>query len=350
MDSNKYLCRFSLDTRIDDIKLANIIKSKLESLHIQPDPDTIYSVDVSFSSKIYNDREFFKYPVEFKPVEIERLKKQSKQSQMEAIIGRVLSQQLDSICNELVPFHISCKYVSISGTDFDEIRRVDFCIFEDTKATQDRHSEKDKKHKHNLTEMVVRSIIPDRPAMEKRAAEVLAKIVLEHMRTESIKEWEKENHTPNLVQADKVFLALASAILKVQSDQRFTPEALSKDLLSQAELKNDWPLEIVGDSRIFHPEKQIKADDLIDCPEYLIFIKNRHLWTLKKAADLDEAKHTILYKGYSQQGVELIIVLHNLDLVNYDLFKENNGEIIPVSKEEAHSAKKLFLRWCDISS
>ena len=121
-------------------------------------------------------------------------------------------------------------------------------------------------------------------------------------------------------------------------------------MLSQAELKNDWPLEIVGDSRIFHPEKQIKADDLIDCPEYLIFIKNRHLWTLKKAADLDEAKHTILYKGYSQQGVELIIVLHNLDLVNYDLFKENNGEIIPVSKEEAHSAKKLFLRWCDISS
>ena len=186
--------------------------------------------------------------------------------------------------------------------------------------------------------------------MEKQAAEWLAKIMLEQMRTESFKEWEKEKHTPNLVQAEKIFLALASAILKVQPDQRFTPEALSKDLLFQAELKTDWPLEIVGDGHVFQPEKQIKADDLIDCPEFLIYIKYRHLWTLKKASDLDEAKRTILYKGYNENGVELIVVLHNLDLVNYDLFKDNNGEIIPISKEEAHSAQKLFLSWRDIKA
>lgn len=58
MSASKYLCRFSLDMRIDDIELPNAIKSKLESLQIQPESDTIYSVNVSFSSKIYNDQEF----------------------------------------------------------------------------------------------------------------------------------------------------------------------------------------------------------------------------------------------------------------------------------------------------
>ena len=350
MDSNKYLCRFSLDRRIDDMDLPNAIKRNLDSMQIQPDPETIYSVGLSFSSKIYNDQAFYKYPVDLKEVEIERLKKQSKHNRMKAIIGHVLSQQLNRICNELAQFHISYRNASISGEDFDEIQRVDFCIYEDNTATEAFHAENDQKHKRCLTEMTVHSIMPDRPAMEKQAAEWLAKIMLEQMRTESFKEWEKEKHTPNLVQAEKIFLALASAILKVQPDQRFTPEALSKDLLFQAELKTDWPLEIVGDGHVFQPEKQIKADDLIDCPEFLIYIKYRHLWTLKKASDLDEAKRTILYKGYNENGVELIVVLHNLDLVNYDLFKDNNGEIIPISKEEAHSAQKLFLSWRDIKA
>lgn len=295
-------------------------------------------------------KSFYKFPVDLKPVEIERLKKQNKHNRTEAIIGHILSQQLDSICKELAAFHLPYRNASISGEDFNEIHRVEFCIYEDSTATEAFRSEKKQKHRRNPTEMTVHSIMPDRPAMEKQAVELLAKTVLEQIRTEAFKEWERENHSPNPMRADQLFLSLADAILKVQPNEKTTPESLSNELLSQAELKNDWPLEIVGTDKMLPPEKQIKADDLIDCPEFLIYIKYRHLWTLNKASDLDEAKHTILYKGYNQQSVELIIVLYNLDLTNYDLFKENNGEIIPISKEEARSAKKLFLRWHDIQS
>ena len=50
---------------------------------------------------------------------------------------------------------------------------------------------------------------------------------------------------------------------------------------------------------------------------------------------------------YNQKTVELVIVLHKMTPVHFNLYKENNGEIIPVEKSDAHTAKKLLLNWVD---
>lgn len=40
-------------------------------------------------------------------------------------------------------------------------------------------------------------------------------------------------------------------------------------------------------------------------------------------------------------------MLHSLKNVRFNLFVDNDGEIAPISKSDAHIARKLFLSWCE---
>ena len=44
----KYLCRCTVDTRIDDVDLPNKIMDKLSSLAVLPDSEKVYALNVSF--------------------------------------------------------------------------------------------------------------------------------------------------------------------------------------------------------------------------------------------------------------------------------------------------------------
>ena len=112
----KYLCDFSVDTRIDDIALPEKICENLLSLNLSISSDMRYSLEVSFGADIYKDKDFYRFPVERKQWQIEKLRSLSPQKMAEQMIDDILSQQLDNICKALSPFHIwytSFVFVSV---------------------------------------------------------------------------------------------------------------------------------------------------------------------------------------------------------------------------------------------
>lgn len=140
-----YLCDFYIETRIDDTELPVKIKDKPGSLNLIPNPEVIYSIDVSFDAAIYKDREFYEFPVERKQWQIDNLKKQNSTEKAHTIIGEVLSQQLDNICKEISSFNIRYSSASIAGEDFENTNRVDFCIYEGSFAQKENISSDNKK-------------------------------------------------------------------------------------------------------------------------------------------------------------------------------------------------------------
>ena len=343
----KYLCNFSIATNIYDTELSNKIKEKFCSLELSPNPDASYVIEISFDLKIYGDIQFYKFPVERNQVQLERLKQQTPKEKAHTIIGDVLSQQAHTICKNLPTTNIPYHSVIIAGESKNDLNRVDFCIYEDMFATSPDEETTSKKSKRKGTIYVTYSIIPDREYIVKTGAKVLAEQILRRAEDECKKSLEKSAHTPNMVSADKIFMALATAILEENcGNGNSSPELLSYEMIANARLKNDWPLEILGDGGSVPKESAVYIDTQIDCPEFLIFIKRKHYWTLQKVDNLNVAKHTILSNGYKQKSVEQIIVLHNLQNVRFNLYTENAGEIIPIEKSEASNTKKLLLSWC----
>lgn len=347
----KYLCRFTVDTRINDVDLPNKIMDKFRSLAVLPDSEKVYALNVSFGIVVYEDERFYDFPVERRQWQIDKLEDLKQKGDVKqlkhTIMGEVLAQQLHNICDALAPLNINYHSATIAGEDFEEINRVDFDIYEDTSAVREGLSATQKKGKRKETRMVSHNVVPHRPSLSKHFAEVLAKMILEDMQKKSRKEAEMSLYTPNLVSTEKMFTALTTAILEDQPSEVASPEALSYELLNQAQIKDDWPLEIAGTPGAHVEENKLNPDSQIDCPEYLVYVKKKHSWTLRKVTDLAAAKQVILSGGYNLKSIEQVVVLHDLKNVRFNLFVDNDGEITPISKSDAHTAKKLFLSWCE---
>lgn len=348
------LCEFSIDTRIDDIDLANKIKAKFDALNISDIPNKNYVLEVTFDAAIYKDIAFYKFPVERKQWQIDNLNKlevkKDSRKIAETIIGEVLSQQLNNICDIFKSSNITYTSAIIAGEDIDNTNRVDFCLYEDKTEIEENALKNGRKSKRTETKMVSHCIIPHRPSTVKKLAEVIAKMAIEHYEKEHQKEQEISLHTPNMKTADEIFTALSKAILEEDPNELVTPEALSCEMISQAKIDNDWPLKISGIVGVLEKQNPLALDSKIDCPEYLIFVKRKKHWTLEKATNRGDAKSTILNCGYNKKDVDLIVVLHNLKNMRFNLFADNHGEIEPICKREAHNAKKLLLSWCQTNS
>ena len=343
----KYLCDFSLETCIYDVDLPTQIKDKLASLNVLPTPDMVYVLDVSFDVKVYHIKEFYKFPVERKQWQIDELEKQSPKRQTETMIHQVLAQQLNNICKELSPLNIQYETAIIAGEEFDNLNRVDFCIYESEFIQKESPKDGKKKTRRKETTLISHSIIPHRPYIAQKAAEFFAEQMVKRIEEEYKRSLDRAAHIPNLIKADKVFTALATAIMDEFPDTNSSAVTLAYELSIQAKIKNDWPFEIIGQTGYYPKENTIGLNDEIDCPDYLIYVKRKHDWALKKVNGLDSAKNEILYHGYNTKSVEQIIVLHNLEHIKFNLLVEDCGEIIPIAKSEAHTAKKLFLSWCN---
>lgn len=343
----KILCEFSIETRIDDVELSAKIKEKLCSLGILPNQETTYILEVSFDAAIYKDGNFYKFPVEWKEWQLNQLNHKKPEEKGHTIIQGVLSQQLDKISQEVDSFQIPYQRASIIGEDLGDLNRVDFCIFEDPNPQKESDTSGGKKSRRREKPIRAFSIIPHRPSLLEHAAEVIAEQIVRKVKEESIKKLEKANHTPNLVRAEEIFTALATAILEEQPQESTTPESLAVKMIAHAQIKNDWPLEIVSEGDVTPQVGKMDPDSEIDCPEYLIFTKWKRHWRLNKVLDLASAKHHILFSGYNQKNVEQVIVLYQLKPVHFNLFIEDNGEIRPISKSNTHTAKKLLLSWSD---
>lgn len=341
---DKNLCSFIIDTCIHDIDLPIKVKDKIQALNLSLETDKIYTVSVYFDKRDYQNADFYTFLVERKQWRVEKLAKLGAREKQEAIIHDVLSAQLDNIYKEIRKFNISYRNIKIVGSEFDKANQVKVEITEDNRARQEEISTtKSKKSKSSGTIYTVASIVPDYSALIERASKVLLELMEREVEKEKIKDYEKSKHTPNLIDTSKVFLALANALITEFPDKYTSSELVVNELISQATLKNDWPLEICSKDVTSGSQKELESE--IDCPEYLIYIKKRHGWTFKKIPDLDVAKQIILTEGYNRKFVDEIIVLQNLNPIYFNLFVEDRGEINPISKEEAHTAKKLLLSW-----
>lgn len=341
------LCYFTLNTHIYDIDLPTKIKEKLQGLNLSVNPDKVYTVEVTFDMKAYTYPEFYGFPVERRQWEIEKLKTLDDIEKKKTIICDVLSAQLNNICKIIDDLHIRYKTANIVGDNFDNVNHVEFKIDKGVNSPLTETQTDKSKKKDRYEDFKTIGIIPDRPYTLKKAAEIFADMFLRKIKEDNIKNIEKSKHTPNMVKAKDIFSALAKALVDEFPESFHSAESLTDELLKQAFLKNDWPLEICYDGGVTDRNELIDADGEIDCPEYLIFIKKKYSWVLKKEIDLTAAKHTVLYNGYNKKAVEQIIILHNLKPLRFNLYILDNEEIKPVSKAEAHTAKKLYLSWCE---
>lgn len=339
-----YLCDFSIEEYVYDSDLPLKIRDKLTFLNISFAPDKTYCLDVSFDVGVYKDKQLFAFPVERKPWQLERLKNQKPQERVHTMISDVLSQQLENICIELSGFSFKYSNATIAGEDFGNLRRVDFCIYEDPYPMPEVKPT-GKKRKPSQTQFVAYNIIPHRPSTVKRMVELLAEQAAQKISEAQTKELEIASHTPNMVKVDKLFTTIASASLAENPREFSSTESLAYEMVAHAVVKNDWPVEITGDQGVFPEENGLEFYGEIDCPEYLIFVQKNKYWTLKKIRDLDMAKYIILHDGFNQKTTKEIVVLQNLEPVLYRLYSEHDGEITPISKAEAHLAKKIFLSW-----
>ena len=342
------LCFITVDTYIHDIELPIKVKEKLQELNLTVNPGKIYSVNVYFDMGAYSDPDFYVFPVTRPQWAAEKFEKLDDLGKKKQIIYDVLSAQLENICKEISLLQIKYSSARIIGENFGKAAHVELKIEEYASAKPMEEASGSKKSAKGGKIPVAYSIIPDSPFTIKSAAKLFAEYFSRQVREENIKKIEKAKHEPNMICAGKIFYALAAAIAdefpdKYSSSER---ERFAAELCKQAQLKNDWPLEICYDGNTSVNNNALDENSEIDCPEYLIYIKKGSCWTLKKVNDLDCAKRIILYDGYNKKSVDEVIVLHSLGHIRFNLFTEDNGEIKPVSKDEAHAAKKLYLSWC----
>ena len=189
--------------------------------------------------------------------------------------------------------------------------------------------------------------MPDRPFILDQAAKLFARMVQEHMNGEAKKQFELSQHTPNLIEAGKIFQSVSRAILSSeQIGSSVEIKKLSDKLRSQAVIKSDWPLKIVASTRAEAEANPIEATLQIDCPEYLLYqaYQGGH-WELEKVPNLKAAQSIITKSGYNIKKTANIIVLHNLNPISFTLFEETEEGLVQISREEAIGKKKLMLSW-----
>ena len=269
-------------------------------------------------------------------MKLEKIKNDPEERRRTILYG-VLSQQIHNIRDALNSLPIKFSTANIVGDDMGEINninQVSFWIFED--------STQPPKRKNTLTCSVVN---PKRMATFQNFAKAFEDIKNRHEKEEQKKTQEKALHTPDIKNVEEIFLALAIAILDDRADKSVSPVWLSRELILQGEIVDDWPLEIRGNVKYEAKGKRVLDIGGIDCPEFLVYVKRKSDWTLSKAKNIEEAKRQVLTQGYNYKGVEQVIVLHNLKSLRFKLYAENKGEIEPISKSKAHTAKNLLLSW-----
>ena len=324
MSERKLFCNFSIETPIYDVDLPNKILEKLNSLDLHPNPEYVYDFSVDFDVDIYLESEFYNFPVEEKPKDKEKTPTEND----------ILGQQIHNIRDALKSFPIKFSTASIAGENVNgDINQVHCFIFEDPTK---------KKEKNAITCTLV---IPDRMAMFNNFIKAFEDIKKRQEKEEQTKTQEIALHTPEMKSVEEIFLALATAILEDHPDKSTSPVRLSREMILQGQIVDDWPLEIRGHVKYEAKEKRVLDMGQIDCPEFLVYVKSKSYWTLSKVPNLEAAKNTVLTKGYNYKDVEQVIVLHNLKNVKFKLYSRTRDEVEPISKRKAHAAKNLLLSW-----
>lgn len=245
----------------------------------------------------------------------------------------ILGEQLDKVVSALKEVGYEFGNTGIIGDDLED-ETVHIELFRQQASITGKGKRQ--------TETNVRSVMPDRPYIAKKAAEHFARMFLEHMSKENAIEVAKKNHTPNWVPAGKLFAAISEALsAEYETDTAFTADKL----ISKAFMTSDWPLHMRSRLRADQGDP-ITVDTPIDCPEYIVFhLNDGGSWELKEVGSLKSAQQAITKQGFHYKHTKAVIVLKDLKIVPYTLFAESDDGLIAVSPSEANAHKKLHVSW-----
>lgn len=338
MKERKLVRQFTLETEIYDFELPQKVSAVLQAEPMETDPHFYYSITILFDKAVYQTREFFQYPLEkMPPSPPNRHGRVTEQEQLRRRLSAILSQQLSMVSSAVRNTGIDLSGGAIIGDYQENPHRVSLEFYED------REKEYDKKGRLKPWP-TVNSIMPDRPYIAQRAAELIVKMAKENAAENAKKEWEKASHTPHMVPAGELFAAAAKAILldhRKKTDEETA--ALAEQLRLHAEIQSDWPLEIVSAK---NPAKLIAADSEIDCPEFFLYHERTNGdWTLKKVKTLAAAQAEITKRGYNLKTTARMAVLHHLKPLGFRLFSDTAEGLVKVKKQDAAGMKNLNLSW-----
>lgn len=338
MKERKLVRQFTLDTEIYDVELPQKVLSVLQAEPLETDPRFYYSMSVVFDKAVYQTLEFFQFPLEkMPPSPPKRRGRTTEQDQLRERLSAILSQQLSMVSSAVEEIGINLSNRTIIGDDLEQPHQVNLEFYEE----KEKENDKKGRLKQGTT---VNSIMPDRPFIMKKAAELIVKMAMEKATEAARKEQEQASHTPHMVPAMELFTAVAKAILldhRKKTDEDVI--ALADQLRLHAEIKSDWPLEIAF---VKKPEKPMTEDFEIDCPEFLLYHEHTNgTWTLKKVNTLAAAQAEITKRGYNLKTTARMAVLHRLKPLGFSLFADTGEGLVKVKKQEAANKKNLNLSW-----
>ena len=327
------LKEFTVQTEIFSLDLPEKVAKVLRDDGVAPKPECYYDVDIIFDKNIYSNPDFYHYPIPQENQPNGDAGRQANKESAKDLIYAILSSQLDLTRAVIEEFGFLIDCAAIIGDEHGG--GVTIVIYEREKPLPVQ-GRKTQKHFRTC------SIMPDRPFIQEQAVKFMADIFLQKIREEGLNEFIKKTHKPNLIPADKVFLAICEALLEGEVSGI---EKLKFNLLSGAQMKSDWPLHICSRSHN-NAEGTIEEDALLDCSEHLIF--KRELsgsWELIAVNNLKDAGQIIAKDGFNKEQTETIIVLHNLQPVRYSMHIETKEGLRSVSIKEARGNKKLIVSW-----
>lgn len=334
MKERKLVRKFTLDTEIYQIELPQKVLEALKKEPLETDPRLYYGMDILFDKAVYQTPDFFQYPLEkLPPTSPSRRSRMTEQDQLRERLSAILDQQLSNVASAVQDMGIDLSHRGIIGDDLGHLHQVCLEFYEEKEKKYDKKGRLKKG-------MAVSSIMPDRPFIMKKAADLIARMVMEDARREQ----ERATHTPHIIPAGELFTATAKAILM---DRRKKAEedvlALADQLRLQAEIRSDWPLEISSAGK---PATLITRDNKIDCPEFLLYHeKTNGSWSMKQTQNLAAAQAEITKRGYNLKTTARMAVLHHLKPVGFSLFSDTPEGLVKIKKQNAAGMNNLNLSW-----
>ena len=327
MNEREKIKEVVIDTKIYDPELTQKAVEALSGEMPELEPNERLALDIVFNKAAYYKVEFYRYEL---TQDHKGPAPKTDREKVRQMVYDILGEQLDKVISALKEVGYEFGNTGIIGDDLE-----DEAVHIELYRQQASITGKGKRQ----TETNVRSVMPDRPYIAKKAAEHFARMFLEHMSKENAIEVAKKHHTPNWVPAGELFVAVVEALSAEH-------EVVTVDkLISKAFLTSDWPLHMRSRLRADQGEP-ITGDTPIDCPEYIVFhLNDGGSWELKEVGSLKSAQQAITKQGFHYKHTKAVIVLQNLKKVPYTLFAESDDGLIAVSPSEANAHKKLHVSW-----
>lgn len=330
MNEREQIKEVVIDTKIYDAELPQKVVQALSDGIPKIAQNERLALDIVFKKTAYQQVEFYRY--ELTQEHKEPVPKTDREKARQKVYD-VLGEQLDKVISALKEVGFEFGNTGIIGDDLED-NAVHIILYRQAASIVGKGKRQ--------TETHVCSVMPDRPFIAKKAAEVMARMFLEKMKKEATIEAAKKSHIPNWVPAGELFAAISGVLsMELEDDATFAADKL----LGKAFMTSDWPLRMRSRLRADQGDP-MTGETQIDCPEYIVFQLNHGAsWELKEVDSLKSAQLEITKQGFHYKQTKAVVVLKGLKKVPYTLFAESDDGLIAVAPCEANAYKKLHVSW-----